>query len=933
LAKTNHGFGKLLILREIELHFLVNGDFDIFLNVRKVFISSTTEDLEAYRTAARDAAILAGWHPVMMEYFTPQGKRKPYPACMREVDACEKVIAIVAHRYGWTPEDQPDGGKKSITWLECERAKEVIAFVVDEDYSWPVEKKEAYRTAEAINNRTFTPALATEVVRNVAKLEEFKKWLSGNGFWRKFTTPDDLKAGVLHALMGEKGGAGDPSKYLGWLREQTAWIDIRGLQVGAGKAYRFPIQDLYIPLTAAGTSDVALEKALTKKRVVIVGDPGSGKTTFLRHLAFEACVATIPFPILIRIGELEEHIASCQGRKHEGMPTTVESPDWLAHFLAAQKWDLDAEYFDQKMHEGQTIVMLDGLDEAPDTRTRERMARLFENATQRYHECRFVVTTRPGAYQGLATLAGFDQVKIDELGDEAVRKFLEHWSAALYPSDPVSSAGKHQRELLEALRARPAIRRMARNPVMLTALAVVHWNERRLPEQRADLYESILGWLAKAREKAGRERAERCLTLLGHLALAMHQQSKGRVKQIGKRWAAELIVPQLRDTPEPERIRRAERFLEQEEVDSGIVVSRGSKLEFWHLTFQEHLAARAMAGLTEAAQQQLLFDAGNLYKPEWREALLLYAGLLASKQGPEKLDALFALMLDRQGATLAEQARCAGLLGAMLTDVRPSGYALQGPRYRQLLDTVMAIFDREQSAAVPLETRIAAAEALGQAGDPRLRETNWVTIPAGVFVMGEGEDAHEVELNAYEIGRYPVTVEEFSRYVEDGGPEPRNWDQQVAYPNRPVVRVTWHEAVAYCRWARVRLPSEAEWERAARGVEGRPYPWGSEEPDTRRANYRNAQIGAPTPVGLFPKGATPDGIEDMAGNVWEWVADWYGDYPNARQCNPSGPASGEGRVLRGAGWINVWWYLRATERSGGVPVGGGGSIGFRCARE
>ncbi len=438
-------------------------------------------------------------------------------------------------------------------------------------------------------------------------------------------------------------------------------------------------------------------------------------------------------------------------------------------------------YFDGKMHEEQTIVLLDGLDEAPETRTRERIARLFENATQRYTECRFVVTTRPGAYQGLATLAGFDQVKIDDLSDDVVEKFLEHWSTALYPGDAVA-AGTHRTELVAALRARPAIRRMARNPVMLTALAVVHWNERRLPEQRAELYDSVLVWLARAREKAGRERAERCLTLLGQLALGMQKQPRGRVRQIGKRRAAELIAPQLRDRPSSERIGGAERFLEQEEVDSGIVVSRGSQLEFWHLTFQEHLAARAIAGLTDAAQQKLLFQGGNPYLPEWRETVLLYAGLLASKQGPEKVDALFGLLLDRQGATLAEQARCAGLLGAILADLRPSGYEPQDSRYRQLLDKVMAIFDPGGSAAVPLTILVEAAEALGQAGDPRLRQDNWILIPAGTFIMGEEEDAHEVELSAYEIGKYPVTVEEFGKCVEDGGGEPREWDTQLAYP-------------------------------------------------------------------------------------------------------------------------------------------------------
>ena len=108
---------------------------------------------------------------------------------------------------------------------------------------------------------------------------------------------------------------------------------------------------------------------------------------------------------------------------------------------------------------------------------------------------------------------------------------------------------------------------------MLTALAVLHWNDKRLPEQRAELYESILLWLARAREKAGRERADTCLRLLGQLALGMQTEPRGRVRQIGKRRAAEFIAPELRDTREADRLRRAEQFLEQEEVDSGIVVA------------------------------------------------------------------------------------------------------------------------------------------------------------------------------------------------------------------------------------------------------------------------------------------------------------------------------------------------------------------------
>jgi formylglycine-generating enzyme required for sulfatase activity len=297
--------------------------------------------------------------------------------------------------------------------------------------------------------------------------------------------------------------------------------------------------------------------------------------------------------------------------------------------------------------------------------------------------------------------------------------------------------------------------------------------------------------------------------------------------------------------------------------------------------------------------------------------MLLLGGVLLVKQGAGKVDGLFGAVLERVGrkATLAEKARCAGLLGAMLADLRSATYQLADRRYEEILEAVLGIFDAEKSKWIDLRVSLEAAEALGQAGDPRLREDNWVTVPAGKFLMGaQKEDAaepnydpgayddekpvHEVDLKAYQIGRYPVTVEEYRRFIEDDGyqterwwkgggfgkrNEPDDWEEQVLHPNRPVVNVTWYEAAAYCAWAGGRLPTEAEWERAARGVEGRRYPWGKTEPTPEHANYEETKVGRPTPVGLFPRGATPEGIHDLAGNVWEWVGDWYGEDTAVRE--------------------------------------------------
>jgi formylglycine-generating enzyme required for sulfatase activity len=690
---------------------------------------------------------------------------------------------------------------------------------------------------------------------------------------------------------------------------------------------------------------------------VIVGDPGGGKSTYLRRLAYEQSGPdATQFPILIRIFALEEFIYK---RVHGGLPDTPEadSADWIPRYLANRavefQWGLDADFFRVKLRERSTLILLDGLDEVPNAARREAIARLFERATRAYRDARFVVTTRPAAYEGKATLDEFETVRIGELDAEAVEGFLEHWSGFLF-SDDQAGARRHNEDLLDALRARPEIRRMARNPSMLTALAVIQWNERRLPEQRADLYESILKWLSEAHDYPNRPQGQKCLAIFGALALGMQCYAGGRVKQIEKAEAAKLIKQEFREAPAEHRESAALEFLESELVHSGIVVSRGSRLEFWHLTFQEYLAARACADFDVPAA--VLFQDDRWSQQEWREVMLLVPGVLI-RNGQKRVDAIFNATLDRAedaGCSLAIKARAAGLLGAAVQDLRPSKYRPPNEaRYHALLSEILGIFDAKRAAGIDLKVRVEAAEALGQAGDPRLTEDNWVKIPGGTFLMGAQRtlkagpgfdpEAHEdegpvreVSLAPFQIGRYPVTVEEYRRFVEDeesgyrrercwvnGGYRarlsPEEWDEQILHPNRPVVSVNWFEAAAYCEWAHLRLPTEEEWEFAARGTEARKYPWGNQPPDASRAHYDEAKIGAATPVGLLPKGNTPEGVADMAGNVWEWTGS---DYDKNL------------KVVRGASFCyEARWWLHAAYRGRFQPGLRGRDIGFRCVRE
>jgi len=657
---------------------------------------------------------------------------------------------------------------------------------------------------------------------------------------------------TLHMLEPPSPGAAppsDPTKYLRDVLDKSAWIDIRGLQVGTERANRFPIEDLYISLTTTGAvargpedvpgggarerrgahgpdglpddtgREVPLHAALRSDRLVVVGEPGSGKTTFLRRIAFALCQTRLgdvadaadqrlgirdrTFPVYVRINELAEHVK--RSAHAADAPRGEDAAAWLPHYLAAASaaasWSLDARFFQQQLADGACTVLLDGLDEAPDRRVREQMSRLIGNVTRAYRDCRYVVTSRPVSYIGATVLAAFDQARIDPLSDAAVETFLARWCGAAYRESD-SSASAHCDELLAAVRGQTQIRRMARNPVMLTALAVVHWNERRLPEQRADLYDSIITWLSRSREqRAGRETADRTVVLLQELALAMQDDPEGRKTQVSKRWGAERIAAELAGAPvTKDTVAAAERFLDEEEVDSGIIVGRGNELAYWHLTFQEFLAAKAIASRLDHQQRQILLsDPNKVYLPDWREVVLLYAGAL-HQQGKAKVAGFLGGLLDGLGPSpsLADQARCAGLIGSILQDLAPLKYEFPDPRYHGLLDAVTAIFDRDRSQTVPLAERIAAADALGQAGDARIdqrREDYWVTIPAGKFLMGaqakdpqganydpestytdqRRETPHEVYLDAYCIARYPVTVGQYRQFVNDEGYQDDRW--------------------------------------------------------------------------------------------------------------------------------------------------------------
>jgi len=305
--------------------------------------------------------------------------------------------------------------------------------------------------------------------------------------------------------------------------------------------------------------------------------------------------------------------------------------------------------------------------------------------------------------------------------------------------------------------------------------------------------------------------------------------------------------------------------------------------------------------------------------------------------------------------------------------------------------------DWERSVDIVADRRIRIVieieDVPGPQGSAGGGEGDMVFIPAGEFWMGAAEETlrpirefckqhttsdycqnvqydrdelprHRVMLDAFYIDRFEVTNALFEKFVQATRrltsaeveresavwqmlPDGRSQRSQIkganwrapngpgsaAQPSHPVVHVTWFEAAAYCEWAGKRLPTEAEWEKAARGADGYRFPWGNDWDPTRSNSYRGATSGA-TPVGSYPQGASPYGVQDMAGNVWEWVADWYDEsyYGVSPAQNPPGPAKGKIRVARGGSWNEGPLFMVTTLRFAAQPAFRSNIRGFRCAK-
>jgi len=761
-----------------------------------------------------------------------------------------------------------------------------------------------------------------------------------------------------------------------------------------------------------------LEATISNRRLVILGDPGSGKSTFVSYLAF--CLAAqglgmeierqirLPgwpakergaIPICVTLRDF----ARCQPQgTRAGEPCHLW--DFLAGRLQAQNLAFAAEPLHQALEQGSAIVLLDGLDEIPTKAQRTFVRDAVVAFAGRYPRSRAVVTCRTLSYQDAAwRLEGVPAFELAPFDEERIDRFIGAWYVELARLGVVKAedADGLARRLREAVH-RPDLWRLAPNPLLLTVMALVHTHKGRLPDARALLYEETMDILLWRWEqlKAGAEgegpRLRQLLLeagrtdvdlkrVLWQVAFDVHRAGGAREGE-GLADIGELQLEKALAALHPDENRDwAHQVIEAMRLRAGLLLERAPEVyTFPHRTFQEYLAGAHLSTQAEFARRAAeAVEAGAF----WREVVLLAVGRLVYLGGDTDKPLALVGELCPGAKVDAEVAwRKVWLAGEALVEMglnRVQDSALGRDLAERVRDRLAGLLGLGRLS--PVE-RAAAGRALAKLGDPRpgvgvdpgtgLPDVLWCYVPPGPFLMGEGKEQHRNEriTEGYLISRYPVTNAQFAVFVEAGGyreqrywtkagwkwkeqggrTEPRGYGDPFNLPNHPVVGVTWYEAVAFCRWLQeqiangewqvwrggqvevrrveaqsiaVRLPSEAEWEKAARGVGGQRYPWG-DDPDPNRANYDETGIGTTSAVGCFPGGASPYGVEDLSGNVWEWCrTKWEESYKGYR-----GDDDLEGsvrRVLRGGAFFDEERGVRCAARLRSDPVSRVRLDGFR----
>jgi len=484
---------------------------------------------------------------------------------------------------------------------------------------------------------------------------------------------------------------------------------------------------------------------------VIVGDPGSGKSTFIKYIALMVARSIIdsdplialeslniesplPVPILVSCWDFSDFLKNC----------TDVNLEMLISFIVYRSGNLGYSICDDDLikllETGDCCLMFDGLDEVPTEKGRAIVSRLFEECVKKYEKNRYVVTSRVRAYTGDTILKeGFTRCDIQPFNEEDRRQFIRNWVALLFQKniEDVLESGSEARYEFESLthgiESNERIKALALNPLLLTVIAIVHWNRKRLPEQRVDLYDECIDVLLGQRkeaehtqlvrkieafdEKREEEEYEGRSWIRKRFAEIALQILRGAGEDITKADLVKLLTPRFRDrkasTDETAAI-QAELFLDRQELRSGLIVSRReNSYRFVHLTFQEYLAAWHLS--KQEFDEVINIIQPHLREQKWFETLQLLGGEWA-KDSDELVDKYINWLLTNRGRSISEQAPVVALCANIVNDI--TGNAEIKAATRQLYESVIGKTLRafRSGSGVSEKTQLEILEALAKLG-------------------------------------------------------------------------------------------------------------------------------------------------------------------------------------------------------------------------
>jgi Uncharacterized conserved protein len=738
----------------------------------------------------------------------------------------------------------------------------------------------------------------------------------------------------------------------------------------------YVISDTNLEYSAESSAKLApLLAVLGEWSLYVPAPAGAGKSTFCRWAVLQSIAAAeLTHPVLAPDEFAETAPAKLCGRLPLLVPLREFSPKmkcgrgeqmwcraeleyalgaWVDRALADR---LTGENLLAHLSAGTAFLLLDGLDEVPisDTRDgatvfpRDLLLSGLADALPTWLKAgnRVLLTSRPYGLdeEGLRKL-DLPQAQLEPLPQPLQNLFIARWFHTL---------GKPEQEatgLIAAIRARDDLGPLAENPMMLTALCVLWDSGGRLPEDRYELYRRIVNNVLFHRFRDAVRECEPVLARLEAVAHGMHVGDRddprdGPAAEISHHEIDRALQAFGDDDPYKERgavgpVAQREELLTR----SGLLLPRaGDRAAFYHLSVQEFLAAERILRTEDD-----LFPVFHVRSAvaQWRPTLMfLFAGKIAGKTPRWGTDLLARLIAEQDRAAVKANPAPAVFIAEALDLCLAKSYAVPEALKESFRRLALNAIEDE----VELQARQALGLTLGRVGDPRifdLRDEHgnvdlraYVEVPAGIYPFGDKGQTVQIA-GSFWIGRYPVTNQQYAAFLVGGGYAERQWWTEAGWawlekakvtepglwhdrwwnaPNQPVVGVSFWEAEAFCTWAGGRLPTEEEWEAAARGPKGLEYPWGHEWRDGI-CNSRESGLGVTSPVGLFPRSRQADRtIDDMTGNVWEWCDSFY---------RPAERRAQAPRVLRGGSWDFAQDYARSATRFRFNPYDRYDNVGFR----